>query len=92
MKKLMLALAISFMASGSFAQKGNDYVTVKPDGKAYWVRGGQTIKLALPVPLKNGSFVYADGSVKSSEGEISKMGQGDKILMDGTLIPRRKRK
>lgn len=91
MKRFMLIVALGFLSAGAFAQNGKDYVTMKADGKMYWIRGGQTIKMGLPVPLKNGSFVYADGSLKTKDGELSKITQGDKVFMDGTVLARKEK-
>lgn len=93
MKQVFLPLVCSFLVLSASAQgKGNDYITLKQDGKVYWIRSGQTIKIAIPVPLKNGSTAYPDGSVQTKEGDVSKIAQGDKVLMNGTLVPKSKSK
>ncbi len=66
MKKLFFLSAFILLSLTPFAQKGKDYITKKPDGKVYWIRGGQTIQMAIDVPLKDGSTVNSKGDIKDS--------------------------
>ena len=65
---------------------------MKADGKVYWMRGGKSIKMAIDVPLSNGSTVNYKGVISSKEGgETTQLQQGDRVLMDGTLVSRKSR-
>ena len=93
MKKGLLFLAFAFVYLGAAGQaKSKDHIIMKQDGKMYWIRGGQTIKMGITVPLPNGSVVYPDGSIKSAEGDVTRIEKGEKILMDGTVVRARSKK
>ena len=73
----------------SFAQdNGQDYITMKQGGKMYWIRSGQTIRMGICVPLKNGSTIYPNGVIKAKNGSTTQIKKGDRVLMDGTVIPK----
>lgn len=87
MKKSALLIAFVLLSLTPFAQKGKDYITKKANGKVYWIRSGQTIQMAIDVPLKNGSTVNYKGDIKDKDGNITQQLQnGDKVLMDGTYV------
>ena len=91
MKKVLFTLAITLMFLTPFAQgKGRDYVTMKSDGKIYWIRSGQTIKMMITLPLKNGSIVDYKGRVRAKDGQVTQLQKGDKMAMDGTMITGKK--
>lgn len=91
MKKLLFTLAVAFMFLTPFAQeKGKDYITMKSDGNIYWIRSGQTIKMMITVPLKNGSIVDYKGTVTAKGGQVTQLHKGDKMAMDGTMITSKK--
>jgi len=92
MKKLSLLVAFALMTLVPFAQKGKDYVTMKSDGKVYWIRGGETIRMMIDVPLKNGAVVNNKGNIKASNGNIVTLSKGDKVMMDGTFVKGKKKK
>lgn len=90
MKKILFLLAFTFTTLIGFTQqKGKDYVTMKSEGKMYWMRGGKNIKMAIDVPLSNGSTVSAKGVIKGKDGETTQMQPGDKVMMDGTIVPKK---
>ena len=90
MKKIIFFLAFSLITILGFSQqKGKDYVTMRSEGKMYWMRGGQNIKMAIDVPLSNGSTVNAKGLIKGKDGETTQMQPGDKVMMDGTIVPKK---
>lgn len=85
MKKALFLILFSSITMISFEQtKGRDYITMKSDGKVYWMRGGQTIRMMIDVPLKNGSVVNSKGVILAKDGQTVQLKPGDKILMDGT--------
>lgn len=87
MKKLLFILAFTLATTIGFTQqKGKDYVTMKSEGKMYWMRGGKNIKMAIDVPLGDGSAVSAKGIIKGKDGETTQMQPGDKVMMDGTIV------
>ncbi len=87
MKKLFFLSAFILLSLTPFAQKGKDYITKKPDGKVYWIRGGQTIQMAIDVPLKDGSTVNSKGDIKDKSGNVAEhLEKGDKVMMDGTVV------
>lgn len=91
MKRLLILIAISLITLAPLAQqKGQDYITMKRDGKVYWIRGGETIRMMISVPLKDGSTVDYKGTIKSKNGQVKQLQKKDKFLMDGTLIPHKK--
>ncbi len=63
---------------------------MKRDGKVYWIRGGETIRMMIDVPLKNGSTVNYKGIIKAKNGQTTQLNKKDKVLMDGTLVPNKK--
>lgn len=88
MKRIILLLIVlgSFTSVSFSQQKGKDYITMKSDGKVYWIRSGETIRMAISVPLKNGSQVTSKGSIIAKDGEVTQISKGDKVMMDGTII------
>jgi uncharacterized protein YdeI (BOF family) len=88
MKKVLVLLAFTLVTSMSFAQ-GKDHVTMKSDGKVYWMRGGESIRIAIDVPLKNGSVVNYKGNITAKDGQVTQLQKGDKVLMDGTLVSKK---
>ena len=92
MKKVFFLLAISVSTTFAFSQdKGKDYITMKSDGKVYWIRSGKHIRMNIDVPLKNGSVVNYKGNVTAKDGEIIQLKEGDRLLMDGTMVSRKSR-
>lgn len=92
MKKMFFAITLSFMFLTPFAQgKNQDYITMKSDGKIYWIRSGQTIKMMITVPLKNGSIVDYKGTVTGKDGQVTQLKKGDRMAMDGTMITNKKK-
>lgn len=90
MKKILFLLAFTFATTIGFTQqKGKDFVTMKSEGKMYWMRGGKNIKMAIDVPLGNGSTVNAKGLILGKDGETTQMQPGDKVMMDGTMVPKK---
>lgn len=88
MKQITILLAFFFMTLAPFAQgKSQDYITMKSNGKVYWIRGGETIRMMIDVPLKNGSTVNYKGIIKAKNGQTIQLQKKDKVLMDGTMIP-----
>ena len=57
MQKVLFTVVITLMSLLPFTQKGRDYITMKSNGKVYWICGGQTIQMAIDVALTNGSAV-----------------------------------
>ena len=92
MKKLFVLFAFTMFYLVPFAQKAQDYITMKSDGKVYWIRGGETIQMMIDVPLKNGSVVNYKGEVKSAKGNITKLKKGEKLLMDGSIKKKGKKR
>lgn len=93
MKKWILFASFAICMSSSFGQdKGQDYITMQPDGKVCWIRSGQTIQLGISVPLKNGSTAYPNGVVKAKDGSSIQLKPGDRMLMDGTMVTKKKKK
>ncbi len=91
MKKVLLVIALAFTMLEPFAQKkGKDYITRKSNGKIYWIRGGQPIRMMIDVPLKNGSVVNYKGNITTRDGNVVYIKQGDKVMMDGTVVQSRK--
>ena len=91
MKKILLSIAITLITIAGYSQsKGKDYVTMKPDGKVYWIRGGKTIQVMIDIPFKNGNVVNYKGNVTSKQGESTQLKPGDKITMEGTVITLKK--
>ena len=88
MKKALFLLAFTLITSLSFAQ-GKDYVTMKSDGKVYWMRGGESIRILIDVPLKNGSAVNYRGDIKGKDGQVTQLQKGDKVFMDGTVVSKK---
>jgi len=87
MKKFILVALLGLTMNLSFAQdKGQDYITMKKGGKMYWIRSGQTIRMGISVPLKNGSMIYPNGVIKAKDGSRTQIKAGDRVLMDGTVI------
>lgn len=87
MKKVLFLTVFILLSLLPFAQKGQDYITMKSNGKVYWIRGGQTIQMAIDVPLKDGSSVNYKGDIKDKDGNVTQQLQkGDKVLMDGTFL------
>lgn len=92
MKKIISLFVFALMTLVTSAQqKGEDYIIRKADGKMFWMRGKERIRMMIDVPLKNGSVVNYKGIVKAKDGQITQLEKGDKILMDGTIV-RSKRK
>ncbi|HEX8356066.1 MAG TPA: DUF6799 domain-containing protein [Segetibacter sp.] len=90
MRKFLLILVIAVASVTSFAAgKGKDYITMKSDGKVYWIRSGETIRMMIDVPLKNGSTVNYKGNVTAKDGQVTQLKKGDKLMMDGTLVKAR---
>lgn len=91
MKKVLLVIALAFTMLEPFAQKkGKDYITRMSNGKIYWMRGAQTIRMMIDVPLKNGSVVNNKGNIKTKDGQSIYLKQGDKVMMDGTVVRSKK--
>ena len=93
MKKVLFLLAFTLITLLPFAQgKGRDYITMKANGKVYWIRGGETIRMVTDVPLKNGSVVNYRGNITAKDGTVLQLKKGDRVLMDGTMVQRGKGK
>lgn len=88
MKKVLFLLAFALITSISFAQ-AKDHVTMKSDGKVYWMRGGESIRIAIDVPLKNGSAVNYKGNITAKDGQVTQLKIGDKVMMDGTVVSKK---
>lgn len=91
MRKTILLVTFVLLSLTPFAQKGKDHITMKSDGKVYWVRGSETIKMMIDVPLKNGAVVNYKGNIKGGDGDVTQLKKGDKIMMDGTYIKGKKK-
>ena len=57
MQKVLFTVVITLMSLLPFTQKERDYITMKSNGKVYWICGGQTIQMAIDVAPTNGSAV-----------------------------------
>lgn len=88
MRKVLLLLAFSLMTLAPFAQ-GKDYVTMKQDGKVYWMRGGESIRIMIDVPLKDGRVVNYRGDITAKDGQVTQLQKGDKVMMDGTVVSKK---
>lgn len=62
---------------------------MRSEGKMYWMRGGKNIKMAIDVPLSDGSTVNAKGVIKRKDGETTQLQPGDKVMMDGTIVQKK---
>jgi len=90
MKKIIILLAFTLTTICGYSQeKGKDHITMKSDGKVYWIRGGKNIQMAIDVPLSNGSTVDYKGVIKGKDGETTQLQRGDKVMMDGTMVSKK---
>ena len=90
MKKMLLLLAFTLLTLTPFAQKGKDHIVMKSNGKVYWIRGGETIRMMIDVPLKNGAVVNYKGMIKATDGGVTQLKKGDRVMMDGTFVKGKK--
>ena len=88
MKRSLVLIAFTLLTIVSFGQKSGDYITMKSNGKVYWMRGGESIKMMISVPLKNGETVNNKGAITSPNGKVRQLAPGDKVMMDGTFLKR----
>ncbi|HEX8460841.1 MAG TPA: DUF6799 domain-containing protein [Segetibacter sp.] len=91
MKKFLLFAGLSLTTLLSIGQKGKDYITMKPDGKVYWIRSGQTIRMMINVPLKSGEVVNSKGNIIAKDGTVRQLAKGDKVMMDGSIMKKGKK-
>jgi hypothetical protein len=65
-----------------------DYVVMK-DGKMVQVNQSGTTALTKDLTLSNGTVVNVDGTVKSSDGTLLKLKDGEAVDMEGKLITKK---
>ncbi len=91
MKKVFVVIVIALFTLNGYSQvKGRDHITMKSDGKVYWIRSGKQIKMNIDVPLKNGSVVNYRGEITSKDGEVTQLEKGQVLMMDGTMGKKKK--
>ena len=94
MKKVLISLFAITLTLGVFAQDStmapkhnmqhHEGVIMK-NGKLLMMKNGQTTQLTSDLTLDNGTVVMADGSVKTKDGIITTLKEGDYVGMDGTI-------
>ena len=90
MKSSILAIAFTISSLVPFAQKKKDYIVMKSNGKMYRIRGGESIRMMISVPLKNGETVTNKGQITSLDGAAKQLTPGDTLMMDGTILKKAK--
>ena len=100
-KQKMKKLLICLLFAGSFAtvataqdnaapktqkmHQTKDYIVMK-DGKMHLVKGGNITSLENYMTLPNGTTISTTGTVKSSEGTILQLKEGEKLDLDGKMM------
>ncbi|MDQ6608853.1 MAG: hypothetical protein M3Y85_03430 [Bacteroidota bacterium] len=97
--KRLLIIAVSFLlASALKAQdkmhskmatkmshsKQKDCVIME-DGKMMQMKDGKTMMMDHDMKMTNGTMVMTDGSVKMKNGKMSKLKEGDCVMMNGKM-------
>jgi len=98
MKKVLVFLFAITLSLGVFAQDStsatnnmnqkprmqkHDGVIMK-DGKLLMMKDGQTTPLTTDLTLDNGAVVTTDGRVKSKDGTVTTLNEGDYVTIEGT--------
>jgi hypothetical protein len=94
MKKVLISLFAITLSLGVFAQdsttnnmapKQNHEGVILKNGKLLMMKNGQTTQLTTDLTLDNGTVVMTNGSVKTKDGTVTILKEGDYIGMDGTI-------
>lgn len=62
------------------------------DGKVMHMKDGKSEPIEEDMKLKNDAMIMKDGTVKTKDGEIIKLNDGDWVMMDGTIRHKSTRK
>ena len=100
MKKVWISLCALTLTIGVFAQDSssssngtvqkntmqkNETGVIMKDGKLLMMKDGQTTPLTSDLTLDNGAIVTADGNIKSKDGTVTTLKEGEYVTMEGTL-------
>ena len=97
MKKAFISLFAITLTLGVFAQDStmnkmapkhnmqNHEGVIMKNGKLLMMKNGQTTQLTTDLTLDNGTVVMANGTVKTKDGVITNLKEGDYVGMDGTV-------
>lgn len=96
MKKAFITLFAITLSLGVFAQdssmnnmaskhRQNHEGVIMKNGKLLMMKNGQTTQLTSDLTLDNGTVVMANGTVKSQDGTITTLKEGDYVGMDGKI-------
>jgi len=96
MKKILVVFsAITFslgaMAQNAKMEKKENCVMMK-DGKMVEMRDGKTMPLEKDMTLKNGTVVMTNGTMKTKEGKIMPMKEGECMNMQGKVEKKTEKK
>ncbi|MEO6134526.1 MAG: DUF6799 domain-containing protein [Ginsengibacter sp.] len=85
MKTLFVSFIAMALSAGAFAQdQQKDMITMK-DSKVVVIKDGKSWNLAQDSTLANGTIVTITGTVKSTDGNIIMLKEGDIVNADGTV-------
>jgi hypothetical protein len=105
MKKVWISLCALTFTAVAFAQDStstsnvtvqknamqkNETGVIMKDGKLLMMKDGQTTQLTSDLTLDNGAIVTADGNIKSKDGTVTTLKEGEYVTMEGMLSSTKK--
>lgn len=85
MKKVFLSFFVFALSFGAFAQEQPKDMIILKDTKVVVIKDGQSSELSKDSTLANGTIVTVTGTVKTTDGNIIVLKEGDIVNADGTI-------